>query len=334
VPDIEIAGAGPAGGAAAIASLAGGASVHIFERSHAPRHKVCGEFIPAEACAALERLGVWPDVLRLNPPRIRRCVLHFGVRRKQWQFDDPGIGLSRLQLDRLLLERASSLGARVSRGTLWQTGEHANGPLILAAGRKGIGEGRRRLFGFKSHFDGPTGDAIDLYFTPWGYCGVSAVENGVTNICGLAPEDVLRDCHFDIDQLLLAHSALAARVRPLSRRMPWLKTGPLCFTGPIGSSTGHPAVYRAGDALGFVDPFSGSGILHALLTGSLAGAAAARQLPHSEYLRHCGALLNRPFAVSAVFRLLLRAGLSHLALLVPGPWLYRLTRAHPGLADA
>jgi hypothetical protein len=296
-----------------------------------PHHKVCGEFIPAEACRELERLGLWREVLRWNPPRIRRCTLHLGQHSKRWELNESGIGLSRLLLDRLLLERAQAMGAEVSRGTAWQPGEAAAHAMVVAAGRRGGGGRGRRLFGFKAHFTGPTDDAVELYFTSWGYCGVSAVEGDRTNICGIAPEDVLRGYDFDIDGLLAAEPTLAARVQPLSRVMAWLKTGPLCFSRSVGAAAGDMA-YRAGDALGFVDPFTGSGILHALLTGRLAGDAAARGIPQRDYLRQCAALLNRPFAVSGLFRMLLGAGLSRLALLAPGAWLYRMTRAQ--VADA
>jgi flavin-dependent dehydrogenase len=324
MPDIQVVGAGPAGTAAAIAGLERGAAVRVVERSRRPRHKVCGEFVPFEACRELERLGVWQDVVEAAPPRLRRVALHFGSYCKQWNLDEPGI-LSRLLLDRLLLSRAEALGARVSRGEAWTSSPAPHGVRVHAAGRAGTGS-RPRLFGFKAHFAGPGDDSVGLYFTSWGYCGVSSVEGGSTNICGLAPEDVLRRCHFEIDDLLAAEPALAARVRPLERRMAWLKTGPLCFARGAGA-TGAEGVYPAGEALGFLDPFTGSGILHALLTGRLAGDAAACRLPRSDYARQCAALLDRPFAVSGAFRLLLRAGLSRLALLVPGPWLYRLTRA-------
>jgi hypothetical protein len=152
------------------------------------------------------------------------------------------------------------------------------------------------------------------------------VENNLTNVCGIAPESILRGYGFDIDELLAAQPAIAARLRPLSRTMPWLNVGPLTFSrfGERAVSADH--VYPAGDALGFVDPFTGSGILNALLTGRLSGIAAARRNPSEEYVRTCRALLDRPFAAAGLFRSFLNAGLGNLAFLVPGPWLYRLTR--------
>jgi flavin-dependent dehydrogenase len=80
--------------------------------------------------------------------------------------------------------------------------------------------------------------------------------------------------------------------------------------------------------LGFVDPFTGSGILNALTTGLLAGEAAGRGIPPAEYFRSCHRLLKRPIAVSVLLRAAVQSGLAgHLAWLVPGRWMYRITRA-------
>ncbi len=324
--EIQIAGAGPAGAAAAIAALTEGAAVHIFERSRTPRHKVCGEFISPEACRVLDSLGVWPDFMRQCPPRLTRCILRFGGRTKQWNLHEPAFGLSRLQLDRLILDRATALGARLSRGqSCNRTDQRPGEALILASGRRSGDSKGRRLFGFKTHFQGPADDSVALRFTKFGYVGISAVEDNLTNVCGLAAEDALRGYNFEIDEFLAGDAALAERLRPLSRTMPWLTTGPLTFSG-VAQSTGSESVYPSGDALGFVDPFTGSGILNALLTGRLAGISAARQTTTHSYLRECARLLNGPFAVSALFRTVQQLGLSQLAVLVPGDWLYRLTR--------
>ena len=81
---MRVEGAGPAGAAAAIAARQFGAEVRIIERSRKARHKVCGEFISPEACALLQKLGAYDDLLGLNPARLYRCRLHFGWRLKEW----------------------------------------------------------------------------------------------------------------------------------------------------------------------------------------------------------------------------------------------------------
>jgi menaquinone-9 beta-reductase len=320
VTALQIVGAGPAGAAAAIAALRESGAVSIIDRTRTTRHKVCGEFLASEACRELEALGVWPEFLSLGPARIRRVALHFGARAKQWNLAETAYGLSRRALDGLLLEKAASLGAVVSRGVEWRGG----GGVVLASGRRGGTGARPRLFGFKAHFEGPADDAVALYFAGSAYFGVSTVEESRTNVCGLAPEDELRQVNFDIDEFLQRSAPLAERLKPLSRAMEWLTTGPLVFSRPAAPLEN---TYAAGDALGFVDPFTGSGILNALITGQLAGKAAARQIPVSEYLRQCRSLLGRPSVVSGLFRGLIRSGLaSRLAGLVPGQWIYRVTR--------
>ena len=325
---ITVVGAGPAGSAAAIAALLDGASVSLCEKSATPRHKVCGEFISPEACGVLQELGVWSGFRALKPPRTERCRLHFGKRVKQWKFEEPAFGLSRLELDRLLLNRATTLGADVTRGASLPVRELPRGTGVIAAhGRMTTAARPGRLFAFKSHFEGPADDAVEVYFNRSGYIGLSPVENGMTNVCGIAPEEALRKYAFDFDGFVFGQPLLAERLRPLTRRMAWLATGPLAFSD-VGGGTSGVGVYPAGDALGFVDPFTGSGILNALLTGRMAGAAAARGTPPDAHVRACRSLLGRPFAVAAAFRTLLDWGWGeHLAWFVPGGWMYRLTRA-------
>jgi flavin-dependent dehydrogenase len=108
--------------------------------------------------------------------------------------------------------------------------------------------------------------------------------------------------------------------------MRWLATGPLVFSGIAREDS--PQVYTAGDSASFVDPFTGSGILNALLTGRMAGSAAAGRLTPRAYSTACHAMLHRPFEVATAFRAIVRWGFAeYLAPLVPGRWLYRLTRA-------
>jgi flavin-dependent dehydrogenase len=325
---IRIVGGGPAGSAAAIAARSYGADVQIIEKSSVAHHRVCGEFISAEACQLLEPLGAWDPFQDLRPARATRCCLRFGSRVKQWSLSEPAFGLSRLELDRLLLDRAAASGARISHGERWQPAEQEIGTaLIMTPGRSGRTSKPGRLFGFKSHFDGPTDDAVELFFGASSYVGISTVENGITNVCGMASEANLRRYGFDFDDFVVSNPVLAERLKPLRRRMPWLSTGPLVFSN-VQCESLREDVYVAGDALGFIDPFTGSGILNALLTGRRAGVAAAEGLTRAAYVGACRKLMRRPYAMSAMFRTLLDWGCAgSLAAFLPGDWIYRLTRA-------
>lgn len=327
--EILIAGGGPAGAAAAIAGRLEGSPVRLIERATTFRHKVCGEFISPDAAELLEALQVWHDFGALGPCRIRRCILHLGNRFKHWKLPECAWGLSRLQLDRMLLEKASALGAILSRGQSFDLRRmnQSEGRVIVACGRRPAADRVGRLFGFKAHFEGPPDDAVELFFSKHGYVGVNAIENGLTNVCGIAHESLLKRYAFDFDEIARLSKPLAERLGPLQRTMRWIVTGPLSFTPPANRDL-ETDVYPAGDSLGFVDPFTGSGILNALLTGRLAGLASARRIPRSAYIQACRSLLGRSFSISSVLRHL--AGHTEVHWLVPylpAQTLFRLTRA-------
>ena len=332
---VQIVGGGPAGSSAALSALMHGAPVRIIEKSRFPRHKVCGEFLSPETCGILNQLQCLDRVRALGPAIIRRMTLHlsggsrgrWGVGEKRCALPETALGLSRYALDQVLFETAVARGAIPVRECWTGTAPEDNaGNLILAMGRKATAPAGNRLFGFKAHFSGPVDDAVELFFFDDCYVGVSAVEGGATNICGLAPEQVLRACGFHPDELLSRSRALALRVGPLNRTMPWLTVGPLVFGHALRLPQAE-GIYRTGDALAFTDPFTGSGMLNAMLTGSLAGRAAALNTPVSDYVQHCQRALERSFWISSVFRVLLKTGLAPLlAAPVPGRWLMQWTR--------
>jgi menaquinone-9 beta-reductase len=315
---VEIVGGGPAGASAALSAIADGAHAVIHERSRLPRHKVCGEFLSPEILPLLETLGVASGFLQARPAHIRRMVLVTGRRTKSAPLPESAFGLSRWAFDNLLFQHAITAGARHQRvhvsepslGTIWATGRGSAQP-------RGA-----RLFGFKAHYTGPTDDAVELYFWKGCYVGINTVENGVTNVCGLGPESV----GFDIDALVASYAPLRERLSPLRRSFDWLHTGPLVFSNELTSKPSH---YPAGDALSFVDPFTGSGQLAAVLTGALAGECAARSIEPDIYVARCRSALSPAFRWSSALRRL--AGTSFAEVLlpaIPASVLYRLTRPH------
>lgn len=319
---IDVIGGGPAGAMAAIAALGEGAQVRVFEKSAFPRHKVCGEFLSPEILGLLRQAGCADEFLGLQPAPIRYMELHFGARVVRRALPRSAYGLSRYALDRLLLDRAAALGATV----VPETAKPTAGPLVLANGRTVQARGRNRVFGFKVHYRGVVDDTVALFFFDGCYVGISAVEGGAINVCGLAPERLLRECAFQPERLLARCEPLWSRMRSLERVFDWLTTGPL-VAGLAPRGRPEPLVYPAGDALGFIEPFTGSGILNAMLSGLSAGRAAATGLVADEYIAAGRLTLRRPFMVSTLFRRVIDSGWAgSLASMVPGDLLFHLTR--------
>jgi flavin-dependent dehydrogenase len=305
---------------------AGGRAL-VMEESAVPRHKVCGEFYSPEVLASLESMGLASQFLARGPARVTHAELHFGKRRRRFALPETAWGMSRYAFDDLLLSAAQKTGATVAR----QRGSPAHGPLIWAAGRAAARPRGRRLFGFKAHFTGRATDAVELYFWPGGYCGLNPIEGGRTNVCGLSEEGLLRRHGFRIDRVLLSQAPeLTFRLGALERITKWYLTGPLRY----GSGTAPAGALAAGDAGCFVDPFTGTGLLAALESGISAGQSALRALQGQSW-EHCchqhrrrsASFYRRQTAASSIIRSLLHWGWAEsLAELLPGEWLFRLTR--------
>ncbi len=300
--------------------------MRLFEKSPYPKHKVCGEFLSPETAPLLEDLGVWGEILAAGPARICRMRINIGSAAKTWRLPEPAFSLSRYSLDRLLLEAAVKSGSVVVR----ERAASAPKPVVRATGRISVPglPGGDRIFGFKAHFEGPVNDCVELYFHNHCYVGVSAVEGRATNVCGLGPERVLRQFGFEVDELLATHEPLKERLAPLTRQWKWLMAGPLIF-GNQFRVEGEEGNYCAGDALSFVDPFTGSGMLAAILTGKIAGRAAARGTPSNDCLRECRQSLQRPSQVAQLLRRAVATQWGEKLLpLVPAGLLYGLTRPY------
>src|SRR5262245_2632027 len=119
--DVAIAGAGLAGSSLAIRLLRSGARVALLDAHRFPRDKLCGEYVSPEGAAALERLGLGPDIARLGCRNVsevrlstpRGNVLSTGVACGDRR---PGLSLSRRALDDLLVRTSEREGVAVLQG--------------------------------------------------------------------------------------------------------------------------------------------------------------------------------------------------------------------------
>ncbi len=116
--DFLIVGGGPAGATAGGLLAQAGYRVAICEHKKFPRHKVCGEFISAQARPVLERLGLIDQFDAAAGPEIRRFAAHMPGGPVLSAAMPTCAGhypqsLSRDVLDDMLLQRAAELGAQV-----------------------------------------------------------------------------------------------------------------------------------------------------------------------------------------------------------------------------
>lgn len=280
---IAVLGAGPAGCAAAIALARAGRPVVLLERSPAAREVVCGEFLGADAAAALATLGLDPGALGGVP--LRRLRVAHGGRDALAALPFPAWGLSRRVLDGALqaaagpvLKRGVSVLSAAPVGDGWRVrttvGEIVADQVVLATGKHGLRGFPRPgapWLGLKLHLRGAApGDQVCLLPFAGGYAGLQPTPGGDANLCaalrGPPPPDLLA--------AVAAGSALAARL--LRGAVP-MAARPLAIGGvPYGFRAGPggpPGLFRIGDQAAVIPSFTGEGVALALHSGLAAAAA-------------------------------------------------------------
>ena len=118
--DLLVVGGGPGGAAMAALAADAGKTTLVVERARFPRDKVCGEFLSAEGCRVLERLGLLQRLVDAGASWVDRCrITHPAGPVLEQPLPELGpcgreaLGISRRLLDSELLRLAASRGARV-----------------------------------------------------------------------------------------------------------------------------------------------------------------------------------------------------------------------------
>ncbi len=287
--DLVVIGAGPAGCAAAISAADRGLKVLLLEAGRYPRHKVCGEFVSAEAAHVLRYLLKDSAGILEHALRVTRSRVHSGRTSVTWRLPEPAYSIPRIKLDMDLWEAAHSRGVNCRFETAHSVAQKSNDfhvvtssgivhsrAVINASGRwsrlsKNISQGNPWI-GLKAHFSGAIDDAVDLYFMDGGYCGVQAVSPGVLNVCALVKQGTATD----LTGVLAGDADLAARSKSWTQITGVFATAPV-YLGPRYPVRGR--IFQVGDAAGFVDPFVGDGISLALRSGVLAGRTVLDRSP-------------------------------------------------------
>jgi digeranylgeranylglycerophospholipid reductase len=313
--DVVVVGAGPGGSSAArFASEGGARTLLLDQRPEIGEPVQCGEFLPAPE--ELNDLFDCPEVIReafripaetvLRETGSMVCVAPSGHR---FAFPLRGAAVSRSAFDKRLAQAAESAGAEL-RHPCGVTGVHgstvtcadgssveakvvvgADGPLSAVARAHGFHPSRELYRMITATSEGPSEDAIELYFgrlAPGGYAWVipkatdANVGLGVTK---LPPGTSL-------GSLLRAFLERAGRAPAKDPTRWWVPIGP-----PPESAVRGPALF-VGDAANLVMATNGGGIPTAMISGRDAGVAAAEHVrsgaPLGEYDRLWKAHLYGP----------------------------------------
>ncbi len=267
---ITIIGGGLTGLSLAIALRKNGIPVQLHEAGNYPRHRVCGEFISGVSSDTLENLGI---STALSDTLTHHSVCWFSGDQKlrQTRLKTPALAISRFLLDQRLYEMAIANGADIHTQSRQSTETDTPGT-VRASGRI---PSPGSWIGLKTHIKGITPSAnLEMHSGPIGYLGITQVEDGWHNACGL----------FRIDRSIKAkrEELLPAYLRKngnhlLADQLQFAEWREDSFSAVAGFSIGNqpstPGMMCLGDSHAIIPPFTGNGMTMAFESAEIA-------LPH------------------------------------------------------
>jgi menaquinone-9 beta-reductase len=323
--DVLVAGAGPAGSAAAALLARAGHRVLLVERAEFPRDKACSEYMSPEAVRILDRLGVVADLEAAGAvPNRGTVVTAARGARLEGRFDRAGyrpfratgLSVARRLLDHRLALAAQGAGAELlERCTveelLYDSGAVAGAVLRGPNGRSAVrarltigADGlrsvvarrlgpRRQLppsrVAFVAHLDGvrDMDQSAELFVGASGYVGLNPIGGGRTNVALVVPRTRAAAARGRAEQFFLETVRAFA---PVARRIESASVARrVLATGPFSAWAGRVTADGAalvGDAADFFDPFTGEGIYSALRGAELLAEAALPALSRPGPVRH------------------------------------------------
>ncbi len=265
---LEIIGGGLAGLALAGALQRAGVPVTLFEAGEYPRHRVCGEFIAGLSPATAQKLDLEPvlgDALRHRAVAWCRHQQPIEVQ----PLPAPALAVSRHRLDARLAERFIAAGGDLRTHTR-VTDLAPRAGRVFATGRR-PGRAGTGWLGLKLHAVGlPLACDLEVHLGDDAYVGLSAVENGRVNVCGLFRR---RPLSAPAAQLLAAYLR-AAGLEALAERLATVAVDPdsFCAVAAVAFDRQVPAQDRVclGDACAMIPPFTGNGMAMAFQSAEAA----------------------------------------------------------------
>ncbi len=273
---IEVIGGGLAGLSLGLALRRAGVPVTIFEAGSYPRHRVCGEFITGLSPDTISRLGLREflgDALRHREVAWFIATEDRGVGPARIQrLPSPALGLSRHALDDRIATAFVAAGGELRTGVRVAMDDEAVEGRVVATGRR-RSRGHAGWMGLKFHVLGlDLARDLELHLGDEAYVGLSRVEGGATNVCGLFRRREL--CAKGADLLLgylqaAGLTALAARLSAAKiEAKSFCAVAAVDFDRTVSATTDE--VLRIGDASAMIPPFTGNGMAMAFQSAEAA----------------------------------------------------------------
>jgi menaquinone-9 beta-reductase len=304
--DVAIVGAGPAGSSAALAARRLGASVLLLDKAAFPRDKACGDGIAPHALEVLRGLGVTGVEHGYAPVPALHLVGPSGAAVVR-QLRRPDYTIPRKVFDARLVDAAVAAGAKLAQHTVRVIDERSDSVVLdgmisarTVVGADGAYSLVRRTLGEPTNPDSCMALAIRGYAPAVGPVQQHIITAPAAHWPAYAWNFPIGDGRANIGYGEVLRGATLSREHLLDRLatlLPEVDTGaatalrahhlPLSTHRP---TTGRGRLLLAGDAQSLINPFTGEGIFYAVVSGSLAGAAAAA--PGSGVARRYGASLR------------------------------------------
>lgn len=302
--DAIVIGAGPAGSITATSLARGGWSVLLLDSKTFPRDKVCGGCVNSRALSVLASIGLNGAFERVPSIRLKEYAFH--LRRRQ--FDLPstsGIAISRSVFDAFLVEAAIHSGVRFCSGAsgkllpsseydaafrvveIEETGKKSasvRGRTIVIA--DGLSRSSLRLTDefpstvakdswiglhatYPASLDSMRSGLVRMAIARGGYVGAVMTDDQTVNLAAAVSPAELRTTRIPASVISKILTSAGVPAPNGIESFGWQGTGPLTRNSSV---VGAGRVYLVGDSAGYVEPFTGEGIAHALTGGAaLAG---------------------------------------------------------------
>ncbi|MFP4096985.1 MAG: NAD(P)/FAD-dependent oxidoreductase [Cyclobacteriaceae bacterium] len=292
--DIVIIGGGLAGLVNAVMLSRAGLDVLLIEKKDYPHHKVCGEYVSNEVLPFLKSHGLFPE--ERGPAAISRFMLtSVSGGSSLMPLDLGAFGISRYAFDDFLYHKAQEAGTDFLLNTAVREVEFKDDHFLLslphnkalqarlvigAYGKRSrldkqldrpFARERSPYIGVKYHLrtDFPD-DLIALHNFRGGYCGISRVEDGRTNLCYLGSRSSLRQ-YGSIEEMEQAVVYENPYLRDIFMQAEFLFEKPEVIN-EVSFAPKQPVenhILMSGDTAGLITPLCGNGMAMAIHSAKL-----------------------------------------------------------------